>query len=200
MPPNESPTSIESLRDTAWDGALHADGTAHVFDMRAQKLARRLRRLTFAGVAVPATVGSIAAGGIPLPWLLPVSVAVAAVLGIAQLIASVWALAANWSGNYAQALQSMSINQKLADSYERLARLPPDSDQMRLELHVLTTQDWAQRDLDRRQEVTAPELRMGMRAALRKFGRKCVACEKIPISMTPTTCEVCGAFPRRWAK
>ena len=160
-----------------------------------------MTRLTFAGIAIPAVVGGIAAGGIPLPWLLPVALVVAAVLGVAQLVASIWALAADWSGSFAQATQSMTANQQLTDAYKRLAENPPDDlTQFQRELGLVRAQDLAQQDRDRLEQVVGAEERMGLRAALRERRQACTACNVVPTSMKPTECEVCGDFPKKWIK
>ncbi len=160
-----------------------------------------MTRLTFAGIAIPAVVGAIAAAGIPVPRLLPIALVVAAILGIVQLAASIWALAADWSGSFAQATQSMTANQQLTDAYKRLAENPPsDLAQFERELELIRAQDEAQKSRDQAEQVEDDEMRMGLRAALRERGKACVACNVVPTSMKPTNCEVCGDFPKRWVK
>lgn len=201
MNPTPTPSPFELLRVTAWDRALHTYGTAYIFDARGKRLKRKMTRLTFAGIAIPAVVGGIALGGIPLPWLLPVALVVAAALGILQLVASIWAFAADWSGSFAQTTQSMTTNQQLTDSYKRLGESPPeDLTQFQHELALVRTQDIAQQDRDRLAQVTHTEERMGLRAALRERRQACTSCTEIPTSMTPSSCEVCGDFPKRWIK
>ena len=59
---------------------------------------------------------------------------------------------------------------------------------------VLKTENNLRRHIDNQQNVTEKEKRFGMRAALRQYQKQCSACKKVPTTMKPTSCGVCGNF------
>jgi len=195
------PSRIDELRQEAWARALDAYGTAYIFDVRARRLKKRIKLLTFAGIATPLIVGGVAVAGLPVSGLLPVVVTVAGVLGILQLAVNAWSLTSDWSGSYAHAIQSMITNQQLTAAFKRMATHPPgDVTQFRQALDLIEVQDSAQRERDSAQQILLAETRMGMRAALFERGKECAGCSLKPTSMTPTECGVCGDFPEKWIK
>ncbi|MFE5117591.1 mobilome CxxCx(11)CxxC protein [Arthrobacter koreensis] len=201
MSEQTEPPKTSTLRERAWNLALHADGTAAIFGMRASNLKLRIRILTFAGLCIPMAVGLIVLAGIPKPSLLPYVVTLAGVLGTFQTLGSLASLVFDWNGAYAGAVRSVAANKQLSESFIRLAQLPPEEEtQIAHELAVIEAQDSAQRTLDDAQQITSEEKRFGMRAALFNRAKECAQCKLTPASMNPTECGVCGDFPKRWSK
>ncbi len=184
---------IKRVRQTCWDQAIHAFGTAYIFEKRAGTLRGRLRWLEFLGIGVPLAVGGIALSfGLQYRHL-PSLIVVAGILGIAQLVLSAWSLVAGWQNNLASALESKTANYRLSESYQSLAKNPPDElPEMERRFELLQIEDRLRRDLDHQQTITEKEKRTGMRSALRQFQRPCAGCGKVPRLLKPTNCEVCG--------
>ncbi|WP_175420663.1 mobilome CxxCx(11)CxxC protein [Rhodococcus sp. SGAir0479] len=198
MTSEASPSRIDTLRQDAWDHALHTYGTGYLFGVRARRFKKRMGRLTFAGIVIPVVVGAVAVSGIPWPGILPALVVVAGALGIPLAVVNTYALTSDWSGTYAHAVQSAAANQQLADAFRNLAKSYTDADEFEQALKLLQAQDSAQKDRDSSQQVTPAETRMGMRAALFERGKACAVCRVVPSAMKPSECGVCGDFPKKW--
>lgn len=186
------PDQQRSLRSKCWDLAIHAFGTAWIFEKRARKLRWKLKILSFLGIAVPVVIGGIVLSFGTNPRILPALLWVAGVLGVAQLTGSVWSLVARWDDSLAYALESVTANYRLSRRFESLGEQPPAD--LEVEFRVLDAENQARKDLDFRQDLTPKEKRAGLRAGLRQFQRACVGCNEVPTSMSPTDCEVCGNF------
>lgn len=185
----------DKTRQACWDHALLCFGTAYIFERRANDLRGRVRLLTFLGIVVPVSVGSVVASfGTNTP-VLPFVLVTAGVLSLLQLIGSVWSLAAKWNDALAYTMKSNSTNKSLSLRYRDLAENPPlDDTAFSHQFQLLQTEYRRQSEDDENQGVTEKEKRRGMRAGLREFQRKCSACHKVPVSMKPTDCDVCGNF------
>jgi len=186
---------LSAIRQKCWDKAVHAHGTGYIFEERARALGKKIRLLAFLGIAVPASIGGIVlAFGTDFECKSIVLV-LAGIIGIVQLIVSVWALVADWQDAYAYAHESLSANHRLAENFESLASNPPsDISEVEVNFRALMAEDKVLNQRDYRQEITPEEKREGMRAALRKFQRECASCGKVSESMSPSDCDVCGNF------
>lgn len=186
---------IDILRKRCWKNALEAFGTGFIFEQRARRLRRLLRWLTFLGIAVPVTVGGVVLSFGTKPELLPYVIAAAGVLGVAQLIGSVWSLTATWQDSLSYARESVSANYRLSKEFADLAEAPPTRlEEFRWRLGIIEKEDEQRQALDYQQDILEVEKRAGMCAALRRFERTCAGCGKIPRSLIATDCEVCGKF------
>jgi mobilome CxxCx(11)CxxC protein len=187
--------NLSAIRQKCWGKAVHAYGTGYIFEERARTLGKKIRLLAFLGIAVPTSMGGIVlAFGTDFEYKSVVLI-VAGVIGIIQLIASVWALVADWQDAYAYAHESMAANYRLAENFESLASNPPSApSEVEANFSALMAEDKVLSQRDYRQEITPEEKRKGMRAALRKYQRECAFCGKVPKSMSPSECDVCGNF------
>lgn len=124
---------IDDIRRACSEDAVHCFGTHYVFGERARILRRRLRFLTFLGLALPASAGTayMTYGHDSIPAKL--SLWAAGALGVLQVVASVWSLTSRWEDDFAYALESLSSNRSLFQKYRTLADSPP-SDQAEAEL------------------------------------------------------------------
>ncbi len=183
------------LRSSAWERALYATGTAHIFEVRARSLRRRLNRLAFAGLVLPVAVGAVViAYGASVPRL-SVVIGIAAALGAVQLIVALWSVVQGWPDSYERATRSLLANQALAQDFESLAKDPPTTvPRLRSQLELLAAKDDGQRQQDHAQDISEREKRMGMRAALLRYDRQCAKCRIVPANMKSTNCGVCGDF------
>ncbi len=185
----------DRIRQDCWTQALYSYGTAWLFERKSRSLKRRLRILAFLGVAGPVAIGGIVLSFGTNPDFLPVLLSVASVLGVFQLLISIWALVANWDEAYAHSIESMNENYRLSDRYRELASNPPaEVSELERRVELVRVDDRRISDLDRKQGVSEKEKRRGMRAALRQFQRRCAGCGKVPSSMESSDCDVCGRF------
>lgn len=193
--PHADETKVVRLR--CWDGALNAYATSFIFQRRARTLGIKLNLITYIGFVVPMTVGLIVLSYGYLKSL-PIIISIAAALGIAQLVVSLWSVIGGWVAGYSYASTSAAANSSLALRYEDLASNPPDDiSVLRREYEKLTIRDEDRQEQDYQQSVKESEKRMGMRAALRKYQRPCAGCGKVPTNMKATECGVCGNFRYR---
>lgn len=193
MSPSLPPaTNASLLRQDCWTNAVNAFGTGVLFERRAGGLRTKINVVTYLGIAVPLAVGGAVLALGTGASLLPVLVGVAGVLGLAQLLASAWSLAAGWPACHAYAQEAASDNYRLANQFQSLGKAaPPD---LASRFAVLEAEYQARSAMDTKQALSDEEKRRGMRAALRHYQRKCAQCQTVPKSMTPTDCDVCGNF------
>ncbi|WP_412769001.1 mobilome CxxCx(11)CxxC protein [Micromonospora zamorensis] len=189
---------LESLRVEIWNRALHAFGTAYIFEDRARRFKRRLKWLNFVALAVPLLVGGLALSyGIGLPFL-GLIVTAGATVGLVQLAFSAWSVSSGWVESYGYAVTSLADNQRLAQDLKELAsNRSLDIDSLRNRYEVLKALDNARSAQDSGQNIEDQEKRMGMRASLRERRLSCAGCEMVPTSMNPSDCDVCGNFKLR---
>lgn len=188
-----SPENAE-LRAGCWQKSLHAFATSYIFETRYKKYGNRLRVIEFLGIAVPLAIGSIFLSfGPDVPKLL---IVLAGILGVIQVVASAWSLVGNWADKYSYARESISANRQQSEDYRTLAE-NPDLSRIDVRYQVVEAVARTRDSLDDQQDITDEEKRRGHRAALRKFQKECLGCGKIPLSMNPSDCPVCGMFSRR---
>ncbi|MBN1225059.1 MAG: hypothetical protein JXB23_17555 [Candidatus Aminicenantes bacterium] len=187
--------SLDQKRLECWDIAVHAFGTARIFEERAKKLKINLKWITFFGIGVPMSVGGVLmAFGLNSAYL-PIAMTTASVLGVFQLIFSLWSLVSRWEDNLSYSLESGSLNHRISRNFKSLAIDPPSNQEVfRMRFEILSVEEANRNDLDNKQGITEKERRMGMRAALREFKRPCAGCKEIPTSMKATDCNICGNF------
>jgi mobilome CxxCx(11)CxxC protein len=186
---------MNEIFSECWDRAIYAHGTAQIFIRRSNKLKRRLRWLSFFGLAGVVCIGAIVTlfgiGAPSLSWVL----AIAGIVAVGQLLLSLWSLIANWADNLAYSLESAAENLALSSAFRELGKRaqnpPPDLDARFADLRA---RDESRRISDTKQGITEKEKRFGMRAGLFQFQRECAGCNKVPASMEPTACKVCGGF------
>ncbi|QRV32403.1 hypothetical protein I6J39_34070 (plasmid) [Streptomyces californicus] len=189
------PASEDDLRRECWDAALHAHGTAHIFQKRAVALRRKNDMLSYVGFAVPLVIGALA-GTFGQADLWVVVITVGSVITAVQLVVSLWSVIKQWPGELAFASASTTANESLAMRFAGLGANPPSTlKELRTQFEKLQVEDSGRRHMDNDKGVTEKERRRGMRHALRKYQRACAACQQVPTSMeTTSTCGVCSQF------
>ena len=185
------------LRGMCWDNAIHTFGTSYVFQRRTRVMKRRLMWVNYVGVAIPVTVGAIVLT-FGVFSSLGVIIAVAGLIALGQVVVNLWAIIGGWVERHSYSSESAVANDSLSMRYQDMGRNPPDEIvDLRHEYEKLQIEDKYRRDRDMHQDVSESEKRMGMRAALRKMQRSCAGCHKVPTSMRPLDCDVCGNFKYR---
>lgn len=183
-----------TYRKLCWNNAVDAFGTSYVFQQRAHKLKTRLQWVNYVGVGVPLIVGSLVLSFGQFS-LLPVAITVASIIGIIQVAVNLWSIIGQWVEEHSYAVSSAAANDSLSVRYRELGENPPpELDGLRQRYEQLQVEDTMRRNQDLQHDIKGFEQRMGMRAALRQFQRKCAACKQVPTSMKPSDCGVCGNF------
>jgi mobilome CxxCx(11)CxxC protein len=177
----------------------HAYTTAAIFQTRAKNLSRKITLLTFFGFVLPVTLGSIiAAKTFAEPLLVEGLIWVAGVLGVIQIVISLWATVAKWPETLEACQAAATENSRLAEEFDTLAKQvvnPPlhfDTEYLKIK-----TQDDAQRIADGKQFISDEEKQHALRATLYQFGMTCGACKEKPDSIkVPNVegrhCDACG--------
>jgi mobilome CxxCx(11)CxxC protein len=174
------------------DRAFYAYGTSRIFERRAQNLGRKRNAITFLGIAVPLTVGSLILSFGTMPSLLPFLVWIAGAIGTVQLILSLWSIVAHWDEQYSYAITAMLANTRLYNSWERLSKnQPPNLKEL---ISETDAEDQRQEQSDLTQHISEKEKHFAMRASLYYKGCACVTCNIKPASMKPSNCDTCGNF------
>lgn len=184
----------EVILADCWDRAIESFGTAWIFEQRAKRLNLKLSVLTYVGVLNPLTIGGLV-GTFGREVISLQLLAVTGLLGLAQVVISLWAIVATWGDKQSTATERMVANYRFSDRYQSLAKLCPSSDmELRKQFDLIDTEEQGSSSVDKRQGITDAECRAGMRAALRQFQRACIGCKQVPAAMRSTRCDVCGNF------
>lgn len=125
-------------------------------------------------------------------------------ISLLQSVAFLLSVVAQWQDRYQAASQSLNTNNLLSEEYKALGEQNPAEPaaiaDFRRQLELIIASDKAQQQKDEEQGIRDKEKRMGMRAGLHEFQRRCVTCKEIPPNMKPTKCGTCGDFPKRWPR
>lgn len=187
--------ATDEQRNDCWDKAIHAFGTAYIFEQRYNNARKKLRRLSFLGIAVPASVGGIVVAFFGFDQLKPFLgwlIVLAALLSTIQLVFTVWSLVAKWEDQAVYGAESSVDNYEISRLYADLGKNnPADFDPKYQQLDLRNNIRSAE---DGKKEITETEKRMGMKAALRKYQRACIKCQQVPFDLTSTNCPVCGNY------
>jgi len=185
----------DDLKKICLDNALYAFGTAYIFEKRASKYKRIFNILTFLGIVVPASFGGLVLSFGTDFRFKEIIILIISILGLLQLVLSIWSLVAKWDDSLAYAQESLSANYRLSANFKELAENPPDNlKDFEISYRFLKVENDSRNDRDNQQLVSGKEKRMGMRAGLRQFKRVCAVCHQVPVSLKPSDCEVCGNF------
>ena len=181
-------------RSLSWDNAIHTFATSYIFQQRARNLKRQLLWVNYLGIALPLVMGTLVLTFGVVDPLKKVAIVIGALL-IPQVVINAWAVLGSWVERHSYANTSAAANDSLSTRFHELgANPPPNLDELKHAYDKLQIEDKARRDQDMQYDITEPEKRMGMRAALRKFQRPCASCKLAPTAMRPSNCDVCGKF------
>lgn len=176
--------------------AIHNYGSSYIYRERANKYQNLTRALTALGLIIPIMIGGIVTSElVELPGLLNMSLLIASILGLFQLIGSAVSLVYNWDGEYGYSLEALTQNRQLAEEFRSLALRPPDDDNEFLrKFELLMVKNGEQNIQDDKKKVSEKEKLKGRRAAYIKYEMPCPICKKIPIVMKKTDCVRCGKY------
>lgn len=190
-------TSLDKLKKECADNRFYSFGTAKLFERRAKTYRRNRNLITFLGLAVPLVIGgtvlSFSTGSEALKAIL---IPAAGVLTLLQLVISLWALVSRWDEKNDYAVSAIKSNTRLTAEFNRLCNssdevINSEIPHLRDEYNRVNQEDTAH-------GVTEKEIRWGMRKALIHYNLNCPTCNEKPVSMTPSNCDICGNFPKRY--
>lgn len=180
------------LKSEAWNKAFYAHGTTYIFEKRSHKYRIGLRLISFFGIAVPLCIGALIMSFNLRPEVLKYILFIAGVLGVFQLIASLWSIIARWEERYSSAMTAIKRNTDLRNKWERIAKKTGNI--LDSEFEALLKEDKEQEILDLDNGITEMEKRLGMRAGLFHYKRPCATCNQVPTSMVASGCDTCGNY------
>lgn len=161
-----------------------------------------LKLLAFSSLVGPLSIGALVIAVGSTNRIISWAVAIAAILSIFQIILSLWSLVSHWQENFSYYLDSKAENYYLADRFSSLGNNTTFTDnKWRTEFSVLEALGSNRMQLDLRHDIIDEEKRMGLRAALREYQRKCISCDTVPNSLDESSkCPICGNFKKRRLK
>jgi len=187
--------AADEQREDCWDKAIHAFGTAYIFEQRFYKSRNKQRLLTFLGLAVPVLVGGVTVAFFGIEQLKPFLgglIVLSALASTAQLMVTIWSLVEKWDDQTIYGSESSVDNYEISRLYAEFAKNNPVDFKSKYEL--LNVRNSIRSIEDGKRGVTEPEKRRGMRAGLRRFQRPCAGCKQVPVDLVSTDCNVCGNY------
>ncbi|TOQ02183.1 hypothetical protein CGG80_23865 [Vibrio parahaemolyticus] len=172
-------------------------GTIQIFDRRANKLRTLRSWLTFLGIVLPVTIGGVYLSFGQSENLMKLTVLVASIIGIFQLILSTWALVAGWDTSYESAIKSVQGNTAIYNKCKRFISYPPIKDSDFLNVYQeLSKEAETQELVDLTQHISSSERKYAYVSALRYYNRECHACQQNPNGHNKKMkCTSCGQKP-----
>jgi mobilome CxxCx(11)CxxC protein len=171
---------------------FHAFGTSKIFEKRAKSYRSYINLLTFFGIVTPLLVGAVVLSFGSSWGYLPYVLGLATIIGLAQLVISVWSITANWSGKLEVASNAVQGNVRLYNEWKALADHPDEKLEDRVrELRRLNQE---QEVSDLRQDISEREKRFAMHESLFYYKKACQNCGQIPKSKDASKCDMCGNY------
>jgi mobilome CxxCx(11)CxxC protein len=177
----------------AWDRALFCYGTAKIVEKRTKTLKFLNKINKFIGLAIPLSIGGVVISFGLNASLLPTALLILGILGIFQLIVSLWSLIDDWENKIENYVNSKSRNLHYSDLFQKIAKESNEDKTKYTNVFIETMlYDKIQREEDNKMNISEKEKRYGLRYALFQFQRCCVGCGKIPNMKKISKCNVCG--------
>lgn len=183
----------DDIKKDCWEKSFHAKAVSYIYQTRARKISKWLNISKVTGFVIPVLIGGIVTSSLP-PDVLKYTLIITSPIAILQLVASTVLTVSNKENNYTEYTKYFIKNNMLCYDFEQLAKFSPplqDIDIFKSQYNILCEREKGLIDVD---DLSDKEKRMGMRYALRDNNKSCIQCNKIPYSMTPSNCDVCGNF------
>ncbi|MBK7704864.1 MAG: hypothetical protein IPJ30_03595 [Acidobacteria bacterium] len=123
-----------------------------------QKISKKLRRLSFLGIAIPVVVGGIFVAFFGIDQMKPFLgglIIIAAVLSTVQVVFTVWSFIAKWEDQAIYGSEASVENYQIARLYEELAKYDPVDFDSKYDL--LNVRNQMRSIEDGKKEITEPE-------------------------------------------
>lgn len=187
----DSPT----IRQESFIKYINCYGFAYIFDKRAIRYSIWINLLKVFGIVVPAVIGAVA-----LSYkfeVLKFFIGIAIPITIIQFAISVCAVIFKWDDRLSYCYEASQHYTDLFSRYKtlNLSHIEADVNDSENKLKLLEVEYLSRMFQSTKQNIRDWEFRLGMRYALKNLKVPCSSCKKIPESMNPTDCDVCGNFP-----
>lgn len=185
--------NTNNIRTDCWDKALDALGYFYIYSKRIEKLELWLRWTKVLGILIPVLLGGLVTSYFSNKLVLSIAITVTTPLALLQLLLSTY-LAITGSDEKMSEYSTTAAEYALLNSeFEQLAKYPIEDEATYLNRYNVLLE--RERGVGKRNfNISDKERRMGMRYGLRQYRRGCAGCNETPVSMNPTTCDVCGNF------
>lgn len=181
------------LADRCARGEFYSYGTIKIFEKRARKIGVRLKAINFLGLLSP-----LLAGGLVMTFssendiLNNVAFPILSIAIIAQSVLALLSLCFKWEESYSYAKNAIKANTRLYNKFSRLRR---ESHKEILDKISYYEEEFDSQDAeDTAQSIKEKEKKYAMRHALMYFRKPCQGCKKVPESLKPSNCDMCGNF------
>lgn len=190
-------TGDETVRQRAWDNAVHAEATRFVFDRRAKILGSWITLRDLTCIGIPLTIGYIY-GSEQFEAVKPYknyAVALLAFLALLQLLLTVFSLLKQWDKELSYDLRSVRDQYALRVKWSKIGDGQSLDIARDYEYTIKQQEEYESHDAEK--GITDREKLLGHRAGLLFFRRKC-ACGIIPKTLDPPIfvrhrCPHCGS-------
>lgn len=185
--------NIEKLRQDCWDKTLDAIGFGYIYQMKIQRLNLWLRASKILGIVIPVFLGGVLTSAYNTPEYLKMAIWITSPFALGQLVLSTILTINGADENLMKYSTKAAEYSVLETEFRQMARYPDKNEfeyLKRFEILIEREKGIGKGNL----EVNDKEKRIGMRFGLRELSRACVGCEKVPLSMKATDCDICGNF------
>jgi len=185
--------NIDKVRTDSWDKALDALGYFYIYSKRIEKLEGWLRWTKVLGILIPVLLGGLVSSYFSNKLVLSIAITITTPLALLQLILSSYLTITGADEKVSEYSTKAAEYGLLNSEFEHLAKYPLEDGTSYLNKYNVLLE--RERGIGKRNfNISDKERRMGMRYGLREYRRECAGCNMAPVSMKPTTCDVCGNF------
>ncbi len=185
--------NIDKIRTDCWDKTLDAIGYGYIYQLKIKKINFWLRISKVLGIIIPVFLGGILTSTYNLTEYISMAIWITSPFALGQLVLSTILTINGADENVLKYSTKAAEYSVIETEFRQMARYPNDDEfeyLKKLEILIEREKGISKVNL----EVTDEEKRIGMRFGLRELSRKCVGCDKIPLSMNASKCDICGNF------
>lgn len=186
---------IDITKKECWNNALMEAGMGYVFRQRALKLNKSVKTTKVIAVLVPMIPGAFVLAYEAEGIIYQIIMWAFGVLSIYLAIRSGVSLVYGHDDRLSYSYESASHHASLSLKFENLANMTSvDTEQAKIMYSELIGEQRVRDQQDDKVDITPKEERKAMCYGLRQYSRSCAGCSKVPTSLSPKNCEVCGNF------
>lgn len=184
---------LKKIRTDCWDKALDSFGYSYIYSKKIDSLNIWLRWTKVLGILIPVLLGGLLTSYFSDKHLIDLAIWITTPVALLQLLISTY-LSIIGADDKVNIYSTKSAEYSLLNSeFEHLAKYPAEEiNTLQHKMDILLERE---RGISKGSfDVSDKELRKGMCSGLRNYRRECAGCGKIPTTMKPTDCDVCGNF------
>ncbi|MCG8859995.1 mobilome CxxCx(11)CxxC protein [Tenacibaculum finnmarkense] len=183
----------EKIRADCWNKSLDSIGFGYIYQLKIKKINFWLRASKVLGIIIPVLLGGILTSAYNSESILNLAVLITTPVALFQLVLST-ILSINGADENILKYSTKSAEYSVLESeFRQMGRYPIENEFEYLKKYEILTE--REKGIGKGNiDITDTEKRIGMRFGLRELSRECVGCEKTPLSMKSTNCDICGNF------